>query len=949
MYRSIRIALLTLLAAPSAFAQTAPTPAPATQVPALTDRVPVDPTVTIGTLPNGIRYYIRQNAKPENRAELRLVVNAGSILEDPDQLGLAHFLEHTAFNGTTNFKKNELVAYLESIGVRFGADLNASTSFDETIYILPVPTDSAHLVAKGFQILEDWAHGQLFDATEVTNERGVVLEEWRGRKGAGDRMLQQWLPVAFKGSLYASRLPIGTDQSIMAATPERLRRFYNDWYRPDLMAVIAVGDFNKADIEALIKKHFSSIPPKANPRPRTLATVPPNVEPLVAIATDKEATSSSVNIVYKLPTEKVVTVGDYRRGLAERLYLGMFNARLGEITQKPGAPFVFAGGSKGSFIARTQDAFTLVAGAKEGQIEEGVEALLKEARRVDEFGFLQDELARAKQNMQRSYERTFTERDKLPSAAFVAEYIGNYLHDSPAPGVEWEYRMVQQLLPTITLAEINTLARSWISDQNRLIIVQAPDKPGVKVPTQAEILAVFDRASKGTLTAYTEALTSDPLMEREPMAGKVATEKRNEAVGVTEWRLQNGVRVVVKPTDFKADEILWSATSPGGASLVPDRDYVSATNVDAVVGMNSGGLGKFNQIDLRKKLTGKVASASASIGDLEESMGGSASPKDLETLFQLINMHFTAPRLDTVAFSALKTQITQFLKNMGADPGTVFNDTVAVTMSQHHFRDRPFSAALIEELDPVRSFEIFKQRYADASDFTFYFVGNIDMATFKPMVEKYLGSLPSLGRKETWKDVGPTYPKGVIEKVVRKGEEQKAQTLFLFTGPFVYTPQNRFVMRAMTELAQMRTTETLREQLGGTYSPSVGGGGSREPKPTYSLRISYGSSIDNVEKLSSSVFAIIDSLKAAPASEAELTRVKEQIIRAREVDLKTNRFWLSNIEARDEAGEPLEGLLTAYDGMIRSLTAAQIQAAAKQYFNTKNYARFVLLPETTGN
>jgi zinc protease len=940
MSKPVLIAALVLALTTPALSQTTP----AMQTPPLAEKLPVDPNVTIGTLPNGLRYYIRRNAKPEKRAELRLVVNAGSIQEDNDQLGLAHFLEHTAFNGTTNFRKNDLVSYLESIGVRFGADLNASTSFDETIYILPVPSDTPKIVEKAFQILEDWAHGQIFDPAEVTNERGVVLEEWRGRKGAGDRMLQQWLPVALKGSLYATRLPIGTDSSIMSASPARLRRFYQDWYRPDLMAVIAVGDFDKAAIEELIKKHFSGIPQRANARPRVDATVPSNVEPLVAIATDREATSSSVNIVYKMPAEKTLTVGDYRRDLIQNLYLAMLNNRLGEITQKPDAPFVGAGASKGSFLARSQDAFTLAAGAKEGAIEIAVEALLNEARRVDQFGFLESELARAKQNMQRSYEIAYTERDKTPSAALVEEYIGNYLFGEAIPGIEYEYRAVQQLLPTITLSDVNTLARNWIRDENRVIIVQAPQKEGVKVPTEAELLAVFDRAARNTLTAYTESLAADPLLSPLPKPGSVVSGRRIPGVDVTEWKLSNGARVLIKQTDFKADEVLFGATSPGGASLVADSDFVSAAMSLFVV--QTGGLGQFSSIDLRKKLTGKAASVSAAVEDTEESMSGRASPKDLETLFQLINLHFTAPRLDTTAFRAFSNQIAQFLKNQGMDPGSVFRDTISVTMSQHHPREPLFNEATFAKLQPARAIDLFRERFADASDFTFLFVGNVDTATLKPLVEQYLASLPALNRKETWRDVGPSLPRGVIEKVVRKGTEPKAETEIMFTGPFVSTPQNRFILNALSELVQMRATEKLREQLGGTYSPSVSAGSSRIPKPTYTLSFSYGSSPENVEKLGRSVFEIIDSLKSTPPSIAEVEKVKEQIIREREVSLKTNQYWLTNIEAKDKAGEDLGGILGGYDAMVSALTPAQLQAAAKQYFDMKNYARFTLLPET---
>src|SRR4051812_26751004 len=489
--RFLPLALSLTLVAPLTAQNAKPSPAPSKAEP-LSAPLPVDPKVKIGTLPNGIRYYIRKNAKPEKRAELRLVVNAGSVLENDNQLGLAHFVEHTAFNGTTHFAKNDLVKYLQSIGVRFGADLNAYTGFDETVYILPIPTDTARIVDQAFTILEDWAHGQVFDSTEVVNERGVVREEWRLGKGAGDRMLHQWLPTALKGSIYADRLPIGNEPSIMSATPARLRSFYNNWYRPDLQAVIAVGDFDVASIEAQIRKHFAGIPkPAATAPKRTLAQVPSNKDPLIAVATDKEATGSDIEVIFKLPVEKTKTVGDYRRDLMERLYLGMLNSRLEEISQKPDAPFLGAGASKGSFIGRSTEAFTLGASVKEGGIDRGLEALLVEAKRVDQFGFLQSELDREKQSLVRGYERAYAERDKTQSAALVGELVNNYLVGEAIPGIEYEYKLVQQLVPTITLADVNKLASRWITDENRVIIAQSPQKDSVKIPTRAELLAVF--------------------------------------------------------------------------------------------------------------------------------------------------------------------------------------------------------------------------------------------------------------------------------------------------------------------------------------------------------------------------------------------------------------------------------------------------------------------------
>lgn len=944
-YSWLALALATAGAAGISKSAAAQTPKnPAATALALTSTLPVDPKVRVGTLPNGIKYYIRKNAKPEKRAELRLVVNAGSVLENENQLGLAHFVEHTAFNGTTHFSHNDLVKYLQSIGVRFGADLNAETGFDETIYILPIPTDTAKIVDQAFTILEDWAHGQVFDSTEVVDERPVVREEWRLGKGAGDRMLHQWLPTALKGSMYAERLPIGNEASIMSATPSRLRSFYNAWYRPDLQAVIAVGDFDPAQIEAEIKKHFSSIPKPASNAPKRVSPgVPSNKAPLIGIGSDKEATGSDVELIFKLPPEKTRTVADYRRDLMERLYLGMLNGRLDEISQKPDAPFLGAAASKGSFIGRTTDAFTLGANVKDGGIAQGLEALLLEAKRVDQFGFLQSELDREKESVLRGYERAYAERDKSQSSSFVQEYINNYLTGEPTPGIEYEYKLAQQLVPTIKLADVNKLASAWITDSNRVIIAQSPDKPGVKIPTREELLAVFDRAAKTPVVAYTENVSGEALIPALAPAGTIVSSRQIPGVNVTEWKLSNGARVLVKPTDFKADEVLFGAYSPGGTSLAPDSTYMSAALAPSIMGLS--GVGNFSRIDLDKKLAGKVASAGAMIGETTEGVSGRASPKDLETMFQLVYLDFTAPRLDTAAFKAYKNQAEPFLANRGSDPDQVFGDTVSWTMSSHNYRARPITPAIFAEVNPQKALEFYKQRFADASDFTFVFVGNVDTTSLKPLVEKYLASLPAIHRTETFKDNSGAPPRGVIEKVVRKGVEPKANTVIEFTGACEYKPQTRFDFRALMELVQIKLDQTLREQLGGAYSPSVGGGCSRVPRQEYEIQVQFNSSPDNVEKLTKSVFAIIDTLKTKGPEAGDLAKVREELIRAREVETKQNAYWLTNIMAREQAGEDITGLLGPYDEMLKNLTAAQLQAAARRYFDTANYARFVLLPE----
>jgi zinc protease len=758
-------------------------------------------------------------------------------------------------------------------------------------------------------------------------------------------MLKQWLPIAFKGSRYAERLPIGTEASIMAATPAKLRSFYDTWYRPNLMAVIAVGDFDPDGIESKIRQHFSKLKTPANAPTRPLYDVPGNVEPLVAIASDKEATSSNVNLIYKMPATSVKTVADYRQLLMERIYLSMLNSRFSEIAEKPDAPFLAAGASKEEFFARSSEAFSLAASVKDGGVEPGAEALLTEARRVDQFGFLQSELDRVKQNVLRSFERSFAERDKTQSGQFVEEYIGNYLNGEAIPGIEYEYKLAQELLPSITLADVNSLARRWITDENRVIIVQAPIKEGVSVPTREGILAAFDKASKATVAAWTENVSSDNLVETAPVAGKMVSSSNIPSIGAVEWKLSNGARVIIKPTDFKDDEILFTAYSPGGTSLAADPDYMSAALSSQV--MQLGGLGSFSRIDLGKKLAGKAANVSPAVDETTEGLAGRSSPKDIETMFQLAYLTFTAPRLDTVVFATFRGQAATVLANRALSPDAVFQDTIQVTLAQHAFRARPLTPAVFNEVNAQKALAFYKDRFANAGDFTFVLVGNVDTVSIKPMVETYLASLPNTGRVEKARDVGISPPRGVVEKVVHRGAEPKATTRFVFTGTCAYTPENRFAIRALTTLMQTRLNETLREKLGGTYSPSVGGSCSREPRQQYAVTIAFGSSPENVAPLSKAVFAVIDSIKSQPVTQADVDKVKEEILRSREVEVKTNSYWLGNIAARDEAGEDLGGLGAPYDEMVRRLTPAMIQSAARTYFNTANYARFVLLPEAS--
>jgi len=907
----------------------------------LNKELPTDPKITIGKLKNGLKYYIRENEKPENRAELRLAVNAGSVLEDDDQQGLAHFVEHMAFNGTRNFAKQEIVDYLESIGMQFGPDINAYTSFDETVYMLQVPTDSVEAVENAFQILEDWAHNISFDEEEIDKERGVVVEEWRLGRGAGARMRDKQFPILFKDSQYAKRLPIGKREILETAPYNALRRFYRDWYRPDLMAVVAVGNFDKDWIEELIKKHFTRLRALRKPRERQVFPVPNHSETLFAPASDVEATSSNISIYYKHEVPEEGTIGAYRRSLIEALYNSMLNNRLNELLQNPEPPFLFGFSSQGTFV-RSKSFYILGAGVKDNGIEPGIEAVLTEATRVRRHGFTESELERQKTKMLRGFEQVYNERDKTESEQFAAEYIRNFLEGESLPGIEYEYTLYNLLMPGIKIEQVNQLAKNLIRDENRVISVSTPEKEEIKTPTKEGILAVFDKVNQKEIKPYEDTVPDLPLVEIPPTPGKIVSQETIEKLGVTEWDLSNGVKVVLKPTDFKNDEILFTATSPGGHSLVPDKDFIAAASATAII--REGGLGHFDRIALQKKLAGKLAGVSPWISSLQEGLSGNASPKDLETLFELIYLHFTAPRKDNTAFLSFQNRIKGFIKNRHASPQAAYQDTIRVTMSNYHHRTRPWSEEILDEMNLEKSFKIYQDRFADAGDFTFFFVGNFDLKQMKPLVQKYLGGLPSANRKESWTNVGITTPKGVIEKDVKKGLEDQSQVTMIFTGPYEWNRRNNYQINSMARAFQIKLREVLREDLGGTYGVGVSASTSRYPDEEYSVNISWGCAPDRVDELLKTVFLQIDTLQNFGTTEKYLIKVKENQRRSRETNLKENRFWLNSLRfSYYHQREPSQ--ILEYDQLVENLTLKAIKRAAQKYLNAKNYVKVVLYPE----
>lgn len=903
--------------------------------------LPVDPAVTAGTLPNGLRYYIRENREPQDRAELRLVVDAGSVLEDDDQRGLAHFVEHMAFNGTTHFEKQELIDYLELTGMRFGPDINAYTSFDETVYMLMLPTDSAELVSTAFQILEDWAQGQLFDHEEIEKERGVVIEEWRRGRGAQARMFDKQVPVLFKDSRYAERLVIGSKESLEGFELEAPKRFYRDWYRPDLMAVIAVGDFEKETIESLIQDHFANLAGPENPRERASYPVPDHEETLFAIATDPEATFNSVGIYWKQPLRDESTLGAYRQSIVESLYNGMLNARFFELTQQAEPPFLGASSGQGRFIG-AKEVYFLGAGVQDNGVERGLEALLTEAERVARYGFTESELEREKAEALRRMERAYAEREKTNSAAYASEYVRAFLWDEPIPGIAYEFELYKRFIPEIELEEVNRLAQEWIVDRNRVIMVNGPEKEGVQIPSEQELLTVFSAVGAAEITAYDDKTTDAPLVARAPEPAAILEEEDIDEIGVTRLELANGVRVLLKPTDFKDDEIVFQARSPGGTSLAPDEDYVAAITASTVVGQ--GGVGEFSLVDLQKVLAGKVVRVSPFIGSLEEGLSGSVSPADVETLFQLIYLHFTAPRRDGEAYQSFRSRIQAFLANRSADPNAAFQDTLQVTLSQHHFRARPPTSQLYDEMDLDKSFAFYEDRFADASDFTFVFVGNLDLESLRPLIQTYLGGLPSTGREETWRDVGVRPPTGVVRKTVYKGIEPKSQTQIVFTGPFDWTRQNRYVIRAMVDVLRIKLREVLREEMGGTYGVRVSASANRDPEQSYSVTVGFGTDPERLEELVQAVFVQIDSLKLSGPSEDDIAKVKEQQRRSRETSLRRNGYWLGQLVSSDRYDLDPRNILT-YEELIDALDAEDVRQAAIRYLNIDNYVQVSLYPE----
>ncbi|WP_153799372.1 M16 family metallopeptidase [Foetidibacter luteolus] len=932
LYRAA-IAVITAFIAVTTYAQS---PSP---------KIPLDSKLKVGKLPNGLTYYIRQNKKPENKVELRLVVNAGSILENDNQQGLAHFTEHMAFNGSNHFKKNELVDFLQKIGVEFGADLNAYTSFDETVYILPIPLSDTSNLRKGFEVLQDWAGGVSFDNDQIDGERGIVLEESRIGKGADDRMQRKILSKEYAGSKYADRIPIGQDSILKSFKYATIKQFYKDWYRPNLMAVIVVGDIEPSKAEGLVKEYFSGLKNPATPRPRTAFGAPVWKKSDGIVVTDKEATNFYLSIDYPFKKDSPEgTEVEYRKGLIKSLFTSLLNQRMRELSQGSNPPFLFGSASFGGMV-RGYDAFSGFAVAGQKGPDTALSALAIELERAVKFGFTDAELERGKKQILASLEKAYNDRDKSESGNYVEEYIRNFLQQEPVPGIEWEFEKSKAWLPGITLAEVNAVAAPLKQTPNIFVSLQGPSESGLKLPDSKALLAVAQNARKADIKPYEEKAVAAELMAAKPQPGSITAETKNEKLGVTELTFSNGAKAVLKPTDFKNDEIILTAFHKGGMAKYGPEDKYSANFASQIVGQM--GIGEFSPTDLRKFLAGKVVGVSPRISGLSAGLNGNSSVKDFETLLQLGYLYLTSPRKDEALFSAWKDKQKSAVQFAMADPQTAFVDTFYQTL----YKSNPLAPVVVprpayfDNINLDRSLAIYKELLGDATDFTFIFTGSFDVDKIKPLLAQYIGGLPSTGKTAAFNDNGVRIATGDIDLKVKKGSEPKSLILSVYSGEAPYSEDLALKTSALTEILNIKIIEDLREKLGAIYGGGMGGGLNKYPYSNYQLFLQLPCGPENVDKLLAGAAAEIEKIKTNGPEQKDLDKVKQTWLEQHRVQVKENGYWSGKLNSiyfqGDDAGRMLD-----YEKLVGALTVDDIKATAIQLFDGKNVLKAVLYPES---
>lgn len=908
--------------------------------------VPVDPKVRYGKLDNGLTYYIRANKLPKERAEFYIAQNVGAILENDDQNGLAHFLEHMAFNGTKNFPGKLIINYFESIGVKFGANINAYTSLDETVYNLSdVPTTRESVIDSALLVLHDWSSFISLLENEIDAERGVIREEWRTGAGAERRMWKESNKLKYPGSQYSKRDVIGDTAVINNFSYETLRNYYHKWYRPDLQAILVVGDVDVDKIEAKIKTMFADIPVAKNAGERPVYSIENNVEPIVAIVKDPEARMTRIGLEYKhdkLPVEIKTSVSGYALSIANNLISSMLGERFNEISQQGDAPFVGGYAFYGDLV-KSKDAFQMLVIPHEGREVEGLKALLLEAEKVKRFGFTNSELERAKTDLLKRIEKAYNDRENQRNNQLVREYVRHFLENEVIPGIEWEYQTLQMLLPQLKADMINQMAKSYVTEQNLIVHIMSPDKATVKVPAEAEIIQLIADSKKAELTAKAEEDLNKPLIEKAPKAGKIASVITNQQFGTTEWILKNGVKVVFKPTKFKEDEILLSAFSQGGLSKVRKiADLPSAMLASSIV--SSNGLGAFNQIDLDKILTGKIASVSPFIDQYSEGFDGSSSVKDFETMLQLIYLNFTAVRKDDNSFKALMNMYNASLVNRANDPRSAFSDSVNVWITNKHPRNVIVNVDMLKKVDQDKAIAFFKERFALPADFTFVFTGNVNPEdeAVKNAVLTYLGGLKSLRKTEVFTDNNIRKPQGEVKKYFTKEMKiNKASNFILYNASLPYNVQTRTLMTAIGNILSMRYLESIREKEGGSYGVGVRGAMSNLPVPEATLLMQFDTDPEKQEKLMGIIHAeVAEIVKNGPRPE-DVQKVKENMLKKINEDLAENSWWESAIV---RLYQDKLNLVTDYKASVDAINPLLIQETLKKVTEQGNVLEVVMLP-----
>ena len=902
-------------------------------------KIPIDSSLVRDTLNNGLVYYFKKNNKPKDRLTLRLVVHAGSVLEQKDERGIAHFDEHMAFNGTKHFEKKELVDYLESIGMRFGPDLNAYTSFDQTVYKLQLPTKEDSVVEKGFQILDDWASNISFNHKEIDKERKVIHEEWRSGRGALQRVREQLYPVLFNNSKYARRLPIGKMDVVDSCSYSTLTDFYNRWYRPNLMGVIAVGDYKKEKVDSLIQHYFSDNKNPDNAKERPYPEIPDHQNTKYVVETDSELPRTSLSIYIKHAPVQTQTKSDFRQRLERQIFTRMLRNRYKKITEQSQPPFVRAHvGASQSIHAK--EFYLISAGLQAKKIEPALRSLLTEIKKINQQGFNQSELSQAKKEIQQRYNSIYKNRNDLNSRKYVNEYTNNYLFEKPVPGIEWEYKMSQQIIPQIDIQEVNNQSSELITQKNRVVFVAAPKKENIQIPSKNDLKQVVKDVKDSTLKQDKEKTVNKKLFPRDLPLTEIQDKKVYPKINTTEITLSNGVKVVYKPTDFKENQILMRAYSPGGTSLASDSNYLSAAAADDIV--NNSGVAKFSESDLREILAGKKVNVSPYISNLTEGLKGSCGTEDVETMFKLINLYFTTPRKDSSGYQSYISKREAQIENRKANPRAAFMDTIRKTLTQNHFRARPPSQNRIKQIQLDSAFKFYQNRFADADDFTFFFTGNIDSNQIVNFSRKYLGNLPSLPRNEKWKDAGIDFPKGKITKSVHKGKAQKSSVMLVYSDKFNWSVQNNKKLKALESILNIRLRKKIREEEGGTYGVRCFTSISRYPDNEYKFYIYFGCSPDRAQELADMILKNIDQLQKSGPSDQNLKKTKNKFIQQRAENLEKNSYWISNLKNYYYYDLNPEKI-TEEIQYIKSLDQKDIKKTANKFFSN-NIVEITLYP-----